>query len=438
MATTLAEGAGILNETLVSLGYGQYQIDTTDNSTITAGFEAIGALAPTALSQVLSQTVAILVFRNYGLMFDSSKNPIRTFLRNDIEYGGGEEDIFHEILSPIEGIWAADVYTGSKSASQVASQLVDFYQGDIQKKFHTEKVNIDLAQSLSEYEIRQIFTPAGYARFVDVKMANLSWSAEYQLLLQGIKVMKDMIADQKVIFAEGFNPNTRNGVTSLVEALRTTTDGMRTPNALYNYSEVVSMSNEEDLFLVTTPDFVNRIQTRGYANAFNVEYYRNNNRLILLPAGTDLGEDAKGKKVLCLLVDRRAIVMSIMYWAVKPFVVSNTDYTNYFLKCKLLKGYNEFFNAVAFSGEEIGTYDDSTPVSVDIANAIPVIVSNDSPIDVTIPTEAPLSVNVENASPIEVTVENASSIDVNVTNDAQNPVPVSGGGGGGETEGVLL
>lgn len=79
--------------------------------------------------------------------------------------------------------------------------------------------------------------------------------------------------------------------------------------------------------------------------------------------------------------------------------------------------------------------------------ALAVTVTNSDPISVTFPTEAPLSVNVENTTPIEVTVENASAIgvtvenasaiDVNVTNDAQNPVPVSGGGGG-ETEGVLL
>ena len=145
------------------------------------------------------------------------------------------------------------------------------------------------------------------------------------------------------------------------------------------------MSGEEDIFLVTTPDFVNRIQTRGYANAFNVEYYRNKNRLILLPAGTDLGDDPNGDKVLCLLVDRRAIVLSIMYWAVKPFVVSNTDYTNYFQKIKLLKGYNEFFNAVAFSGDDIGEYDDGTTVTVANATAIGVEVTNDSdsPVPVT-------------------------------------------------------
>ena len=362
MATTLAEGAGILNQTLQSLGYGDYQIDTTSNDTITAGFEAIAVLAPTALSQILSQTVAILVFRNYGLMFDASKNPIRKFLRNDVNFGGGIEDIYHEILSPIEGIWASDVYSGNKTPAQVAEQLVDFYQGDVSKKFHTEKWKIDLANSLTEYEIKQVFTAEGYARFVDVKMANLQWSAEYQLLLLGIANVVKQITDGKIVVKSGFNPNTINGVTTLVEQIRTVTDGMQTPNALYNYAENVAVSDEEDLFLFCTPEFVNRLQTRGYANAFNVEYYREHNRLVVLPAGTDLGEIG-GEKVLCALIDRRAIVMSIMYWAVKPFVVSNTDYTNYFLKISVLRGYNEFFNAVAFTGTEIGAFDNAQTIS---------------------------------------------------------------------------
>lgn len=362
MATTLAEGAAILNQTLTSLGYGDYQIDTTSSDTITAGFEAIAVLAPTALSQILSQTVAILVFRNYGLMFDASKNPIRKFLRNDINFGGGVEDIFHEILSPIEGIWASDVYSGTKTPAQVAEQLVAFYQGDVTKKFHTEKTKIDLANSLTEYEIKQVFTAEGYARFVDVKMANLQWSAEYQLLQLGINSVKQQISDGKIKFKTGFNPNNVNGVTTLVENIRTVTDGMQTPNALYNYSEKVTMSDEGDLFLFVTPEFVNRLQTRGYANAFNVEYYREKNRLVILPAGTDLGT-VDGEKVLCALIDRRAIVMSIMYWAVKPFVVSNTDYTNYFLKISVLHGYNEFFNAVAFTGTAIGAFDNSVNVN---------------------------------------------------------------------------
>ena len=363
MATTLAEGAAILNQTLQSLGYGDYQIDTTDNDTITAGFNAIGALAPTAVSQILSQTVAILVFRNYGIMFDASKNVIRKFLRNDVNFGGGVEDIYHEILSPIEGIWAADVYAGTKTAAEVATQLVDFYQGDVEKKFHTEKLSIDLAQSLSEYEIKQVFTPEGYARFIDVKMANLQWSAEVQLLEQGIAAIKKMVDDQKIVFSKGFNLNTKNGVTTMVETLRVVTDAMQMPATAFNYKGVLTKSDEEDLYLICTPEYINRLQTRGYANAFNVEYYREKNRLVILPYGTNLGVDDDGNPVLSILFDRRAIVLSIMYWAVKPFIVSNTDYTNFFLKIKLLHGYNEFFNAVAFSGTAIGEYDDTTAIS---------------------------------------------------------------------------
>lgn len=368
MAVTIAQATEILNQSLSDLGYGNYNIPTptgSNDAEVLAAYNAVGALPPTAISDVMSQVVAILVFRNYGIMFDSSKNPIRKFLRNDINFGGGEEDIYHEILSPIEGIWAADVYKGTKTAAQVAEQLVDFYQGDVQKKFHTEKINIDLAQSLSEYEVKQVFTPEGFARFVEVKMANLQWSAEIQLLNQGIAAVKAMVDDGKIVFRKGHNPNTINGVTTLVEDLRTVTDGMQTPVTAFNYEGVLSKSDENDLFLFVTPEFVNRLQTRGYANAFNVEYYRNNNRLVEIPYGTALGTDDDGDPVHAILLDRRALVLSIMYWAVKPFIVSNTDYTNYFLKIKLLKGYNEFFNAVAFSGEALGAFSNAQTVNVE-------------------------------------------------------------------------
>lgn len=363
MATTLAEGAGILNQTLQTLGYGDYQIDTTDNTTITNGFNAIAVLAPETISQILNQTVVILTYRNYGLMFDQSKNPIRTFLRNDVEFGGGIEDIYHEIISPIEGIWAEDVHTGAKTAAQVAAQLCDFYQSDLKKKFHTSIDDLDIPMSVTEYELKRAFTPAGYASFIDVKMANMQRSAEYQLLLWGIDSVKQQIADQKIIFKKGNNVNTINGVTTLVESVRTTTDGMQTPNSVLNYSSVVNISDESDLFLFVTPELMNRLQTRGFANAFNVDYYRNKNRLVMLPYGTSLGTDDDGNPVLCALFDRRAIVMSIKYWQVRPFIVANTDYTNYFLKAKLLHGYNEFYPAVAFSGTALGDFDASVDVN---------------------------------------------------------------------------
>lgn len=375
MAVSIVDATGYLNQSLSDLGYGQYQIPTpdgTNDAEVTAAYQAIAALAPSARSALLDQVVAILKFRNYGAMFDASKNPIRKFFRNDINFGGGEEDIYHEIVSPIEGNWASD-FAGLDNDSQdsddvaekVAKNLVRYYNYKVTKKFHTSKKPLDIPMSISEYEQKQIFTPEGFVRFIDVKMSNLQWSAEIALLAMVIGDIKQMVNDRAVVEVKGIDMNTPAGVTNTVEQLRTLTDAMKMPSALFNAAQVLTLSDEDDIFLFCTPEFVNRLQTRGYANAFNVEYYREHNKLVVLPYGTDLGKDTDGDPVLAVLVDRRAIVESIFYWEVKPFVVANTDYTNYFLKGQVLSGYNEFFNAIAFSGNAIGSFNPATTVNVE-------------------------------------------------------------------------
>lgn len=367
--TTVAQAAEILNTSMENLGW-DTRIDTSTPETTEAGFRAVTALGEDARSSLLKQAILILTYRNYGTMFDSSKNPVRTFIRNDTEFGGGEEDIYHDIITPVTGFWAADfagMDNGSAEsdalAQKVAENLVRYYNYDVTKKFHAKKDSIDIPMSITEYELKQIFTPSAFARFIDVKMANLQWSAEYALLTHVINNIKKMVTDGKIIFKSGVDLNSVNGVTSVVEYLRTATDSMKMLSTNFNYSGVTAVSGDEDLFLVTTPEFINRIQVRGYSNAFNVEYYREHNRLIILPEGSDLGTNGD-EKVHAILLDRRAIVESIKYWAVKPFVVANTDYTNYFLKAKVLRGYNEFFNAVAITGDAIGEYNNSQLVNV--------------------------------------------------------------------------
>lgn len=368
--TTVAQAAEILNTSMENLGW-DTRIDTSTPETTEAGFRAVTALGEDARSSLLKQAILILTYRNYGTMFDSSKNPVRTFIRNDTEFGGGEEDIYHDIITPVTGFWAADfagMDNGSAEsdalAQKVAENLVRYYNYDVTKKFHAKKDSIDIPMSITEYELKQIFTPSAFARFIDVKMANLQWSAEYALLTHVINNIKKMVTDGKIIFKSGVDLNSVNGVTSVVEYLRTATDSMKMLSTNFNYSGVTAVSGDEDLFLVTTPEFINRIQVRGYSNAFNVEYYREHNRLIILPEGSDLGTNGE-EKVHAILLDRRAIVESIKYWAVKPFVVANTDYTNYFLKAKVLRGYNEFFNAVAITGDPIGDYNNSQLVNVE-------------------------------------------------------------------------
>lgn len=372
MAITIQQGAQILNQSLKTLGY-EFQIDTTSDDTIEEGFKQIGVFSPSALRGIMDQVVTILTFRNYGIMFDKSDNPTRVFWRDFINYGGGEEDIFHEIIEAENGFWAED-YAGLNAeqskelALEIAQDLVEYKKSKIRKKFHTDYDGFRIKLSRTDLEISSVFTPSGFTRFVDVQMANIQWSAEVKLQNVAIQQVVDMVNNQDLVFIEGLNPNSTNGVTTIVERIRTVSDGMQNISTAFNKDGVLNKSSYDDLFLVTTPEFMNRLSVRGYANAYNLNEYREKNRLLELPYGTNLGTSPTGQPVHAVLIDRRAIVLAMRYWAMMPNRVENTDYINFFLNVRFIKGYNEFFNAVAFCGDDLGFFTNAGESSI-IASA---------------------------------------------------------------------
>lgn len=360
MAITTVQAAGYLNETLEKLG-NEYRIDTTSDTTLTEGFKTVGAFPPALKSNILDMQMLILVQRAYSSMFNESKNPTRRFWRDAIEYGGGMRETFIKLIEAEDSYWAED-FDGTdnddKVADAISRDLVKFKKDSVINKIHPVNKKFRLKMSISDLEYAKVFTPEGYATFVDRKFANFQESAEAHLMDIAIDIMKDMVSSNHIIFNAGHNLNTANGVTTFVESLNTTADGMTTLSEQYNYDGVRTVTDADDIYLVTTPEVYNRIKSRGYSNAFNLAEYENKNKIIMLPAGTNLGEHA-GKAIGAMLVDYRAILLAVKYWEVQPFIVSNTDYRNTFLKAQLVTGYTEFFNSVAFVTGDVDFFTDA-------------------------------------------------------------------------------
>lgn len=350
MATTVIEAASLLNDSLRKLGY-TYQIDVTNNDTATAGIREVGSYSPTQRNNLLDQMNLVLLFRNYGVMFDKKDDPFTVFWRDAVNYGGGIEDIYHDIIATDDGLWAEDAID-DEGAEALAIDAYKFKKDNIVKKFHTDVQGFRVKMSRTDLELSMIFTAEGLTRYVDVQMANMQWSANVKLQQMTIAQIVKMVTDTKITIQPNYNINSVDGVTTFVEAVNTASDAMQQISTEYNFSGVTTKSDKSNLFLITTPDVINRLKSRGYANAFNLEQYENTNRLIIAPMGTNFGS-ANGQKVLAMLLDRRAIVMAIRYWAMRPKVIENSDFINYFLNVKFIGGYNEFFNAVAFTGGEV-------------------------------------------------------------------------------------
>ena len=365
MAITVQQAAGYLNETLGKLGY-DYRIDTTNDSTLEAGFKEVGAFSPAMLDNIVSMQMKILKTRVYTAMFNESKNPMRRFFRDAVDYGGGIQEIYMKLIKAEDGYWAHADMTNDE-ADAIARDLVSFKDDDVINKIHPVNFKFRVKMSISDLEVSKLFTPQGYADFLGQKYSNFQQSAEAKLQEIGIAKIKEMVAAGKCKFETGLDLSTPNGVTSTVERINTVSDGMQTLNALYNYDGVETTTDFDNLYLVVTPKFINRLRSRGYANAFNLEEYRAKNRLIMLPAGTSIGTDSTGKEIGCMLIDYRSILIAIRYWEVKPFIVSNTDYRNTFMNVQGIVDYNTFFNAVAFVTGDVDFFTEGEPFLLSVA-----------------------------------------------------------------------
>lgn len=347
MATTLLEACQIVNQSLRNIGY-DYQIDTTSNETMTDGLNQVGAFPSTQLNQIMEQMNLVIQFRNFGTMFNAEKNPFREFLTNLSETGFGIEDLYQEIIGGVTPFWD-EMYTDA----QRAENLVGYEPNNIHKKFHTTPFSKQFKTTVDARNYNKVFTPYGVTRYIDVRIANLSWSAEVYLQNTAIELIKTMVNDNAITIFNGNNVNTDEGIKKVVEDIRSITSDMLKPSDRYNVDGVLSITNsKDDLFIVTTSEYIERLRVHGYANAFNLSEFEVKGRIIYAPNGSDFGE-VGGEKVQFVILDRRAIVLGIRYWLASSRFVENSHWVNHWLTVEGIQGYNTFINAVALTGVEI-------------------------------------------------------------------------------------
>lgn len=381
--------ATLLNDTLVSLGYvdnSEYFIDTTDSTTIADGIAKIAVLPELQKNAILEFINKVYVTRNFSAMFSAKDNDTRAFLVDATDEGFGIQDIFHEILTGVEPLWDG---TGDANTEAILADLYGRETDKLKTSFHITPFKKHFKTTVDERNNRKVFTTERAGKFALTKIANLSNSAEIYVKENVIlNIFKTMVDNSALVFNTGNTINTLNGLKNMTEKLRSYAKGFRQPNTIYNKLGVKNLSqSDDDIFIITTPENLERIRVQGYANAFNIQDFELKNQIIYAPNGYDLGEHPNGEKVLFGLVDKRAIVCGIVRWRGYSKFIDNGLYMNHFLDIEGFTGYNEFFNAVAFTGAELGEFSDGVTPS---ENKVIVICS-----DCTIDGETPIDDNEE-------------------------------------------
>ena len=388
--TTLAQGLEILNEARVALGYQDEPEITADN------LDTIGVLPANQLNKYFDGINLILEQRFFTALFDSEKNPWRKFFIDIGKNGFGLKDTFVELIEGQTPMWDA-----SYSDSDVAEDLVSYATDAIVKKYHEQPMAKQFKVSRDEREYSKMFTATGLPRMIDAKMVSLASSAELWLQNQVIGLIKDLVDNGEVVIKSGYSLNTLADIKKVVEDIRSTTEGATMPSDDYNKECVMTLANgKDDLFLITTPEYMERINVQDLASAYNVNFANLPANVVYAPNGTDLGtytdSDENEHPALFILIDRRTLVLGIRTWRMTSFPIPNTLKHNNWLSIEGLKSYNTFFTAVAFCGS-YSTYNGDTPVNVKNTTSNPVNISG----VITNTEDDP--VNVSNVSIVEVT-----------------------------------
>lgn len=337
--TTLAEALTVCNTAYENLGYAQQGANqiTADN------LATYGLFPPNQINAIIEQMNLILEQRFFMNLFNAEKNPWRQFIIDMTRNGFGILDVYQEFLDGAAPMW-------SSTDSQIASDMVGRAADAVARKYHTTPMSRQFKATIDEREYSKIFTEYGLPRFVDCKISNLSTSAEYWLKNQIIDEVMDMLDAGDAVYKQGYTLTTIDGVKSMIEDIRSTMDDMLIPTPNYNKDKIVSMADDpSQLFLITTPENMERLRVYVNSGAYNLSDVMLNAQVIYAPNGTDLGS-YQNENVLFLLVDRRAIVIGIKTWRITNFLVPNTLYHNNWLTVEGLRSHNTFFGCVAFTG----------------------------------------------------------------------------------------
>lgn len=314
----------------------------------------IGVLPEDQLNQFMGMFNLVLQERYFNVMFDAKDNPFRAFLVDLREDGFGIRDVMQNIIDGVTPMW------DNPSDSAIAEDLVSYAGDNFEQKYHTKKFERQFKASVDRREYSKVFTAYGIVAYANNKIANLNTSAEYWLMTTVLDELKRRIQAGELVEKHGFTLNNAQGIKDSIEQIKRVAKGAMMPTRLYNHDGILTKANtKEDLFLITTPEKLERIKAQVLAGTFNMGQLSLDNFTILeAPDSYDLGkvtvDDGGGashqEDVLFVILDRKAFPVGIRTWVMRSFDVPNTLRINNWLSIEGVIGMNGFMTGVAFTG----------------------------------------------------------------------------------------
>ena len=348
MALSTQEILDTLNETYEALGWAQQG----DNFITEENISTIGVTSPNMRNKFIEQLNICLQNRFWKALFSPDENDMRKFTVDIGKNGWGLLDTYQKFLAGAVPMW-----DDSKDSSDIATDLVTKVSQELQRKYYTDKMQIQFKQTVDRRETEKLFTMEAMSQFINNQLGVLTNSLEYWLMTEIIGVFRDGIIKGDFNSIDGFSLADKDGVNNFVWQLRAIAKDMEMPSTLYNKDGTLISNKDAQTFIVTNHFVDERVKVYGNASNFNMGEADINIEKLFVPY-EKFSEAVYGDNntpnpltyVLSIVLDRRAIMFGIRTYMMTHFRVANTLWENYWLSLEGIKGYNTFFNCVVFKG----------------------------------------------------------------------------------------
>lgn len=327
----------ILNETYESMGYA----DPGDNYITDETISKVGVSSPEFRSKFIDQLMLVINQRFWRGIFTPGDNFARAFSVDLGSNGWGMLETFQQFLDVATPMWDS-----SKSSTDIANDLVTPVSQKLSRKYYDSPLSGQFKNTINRRETAKIFTAEGMTEFIDNATAILSASAEYFLMTEIMKEIKNAKdSNDFVIYDNEFHLEDKDSIDDFLATVRGVARDMELPAKIYNAESVLNSSVGSRTYILTNHVVDEYVNVKGRSSAFNLNLTDYDVDTLYAPYENELFDE-----VLAIVLDRRAVIMGIRTYMMTNFYIKNTLYENFWLSVEGIKGHNRFFSAVVFVG----------------------------------------------------------------------------------------
>lgn len=293
-------------------------------------------------SAVFNEWYSALVNRIAFTVISSKmyNNPLALFKRGLIEVGETIEEIFIDLIK------AEPYYLVDDEDKTACQDLYERRLAQVKSAFHTRNRQDKYPLSISYDDMRSAFTTwEGVDNFIRRKIEQLFASDQYDEYV----LMKHVFfeAGTRGALAEVVIPDGADKATmqEVLIAMREMVLNVSFRSNKYNYAQVSTFSNREDLVLFALPNFISRVDVVALAEAFNLEKTDFLSRVVIVD---DFG-GLETAGVKAILADKDWFMVYDNLFTMREAENGARLYNNMFLHHWQTISYSPFKTAIAFT-----------------------------------------------------------------------------------------